>query len=162
MLFGGYFGDSIVVLPEHDVLAKLGADWHGVGAFMLHGLTTPPFWLAIAGVAAAYYCYLVNPALPGTHPQRGSARSTRCSTTSTTSTASTKWFFGGGRAEARNASCRTSATARSSTGSSSTERRASSAGGSALLRHIQSGYVYHYAFTMIVGVFALLDLVVNR
>ena len=26
----------------------------------------------------------------------------------------------------------------------------------ALMRHVQSGYVYHYAFTMIVGVFALL------
>jgi NADH-quinone oxidoreductase subunit L len=27
---------------------------------------------------------------------------------------------------------------------------------SALLRRIQSGYVYHYAFTMIIGLFALL------
>ena len=28
---------------------------------------------------------------------------------------------------------------------------------SALLRHLQSGYVYHYAFTMIIGLFALLS-----
>jgi NADH-quinone oxidoreductase subunit L len=33
---------------------------------------------------------------------------------------------------------------------------------SALLRKVQSGYVYHYAFTMIIGVFALLTWWVGR
>ena len=37
-----------------------------------------------------------------------------------------------------------------------------SAGAAALLRRIQSGYVYHYAFTMIIGLFALLTWWVPR
>ena len=64
MLFGNYFGNSIVVDPRHGVLAELGREWHGVGAFIQHGLLSAPFWLAVAGIVAAWYCYLVNPALP--------------------------------------------------------------------------------------------------
>src|SRR6185295_8039928 len=45
LLFGDYFAGSIAVKPDHNVLAELGRDWHGVGAFILHGLTAAPFWL---------------------------------------------------------------------------------------------------------------------
>ena len=72
------------------MLRELKEEWHGVGAVRsLHGFTSAPFWLALAGIAAAAYCYLVNPALPEQRAPARSAASTRCSTTSTTSTAST-------------------------------------------------------------------------
>ncbi|MET0208709.1 MAG: NADH-quinone oxidoreductase subunit L, partial [Burkholderiaceae bacterium] len=64
MLFGGYFGNAIVVREPHAVLALLREEWHGPWAFVLHGLSSPVFWLAVAGIAAAVYCYLINPALP--------------------------------------------------------------------------------------------------
>ena len=64
MLFGDYFGGSIVVRPEHAVLWELKDEWHGVAAFVQHGVLSLPFWLAIGGIVAAWYCYLVNPSLP--------------------------------------------------------------------------------------------------
>jgi glucosamine--fructose-6-phosphate aminotransferase (isomerizing) len=63
-LIGGYFGNAIVVAPAHPAVAEFREEWHGIGAFMLHGVTTLPFWLALAGIAAAWYLYLVRPALP--------------------------------------------------------------------------------------------------
>ncbi|MEO0579718.1 MAG: NADH-quinone oxidoreductase subunit L, partial [Pseudomonadota bacterium] len=44
VLFGDYFGNSIFVLPEHDVLAALGADFHGAAGFVTHALKTPPLY----------------------------------------------------------------------------------------------------------------------
>ena len=89
MLFGDWFGDSIFVREPHAVLGELKGEWHGAVPFILHGLASAPFWLAIAGIAAAAYCYLINPALPGRIAAALPCRSTRCSTTSITSTAST-------------------------------------------------------------------------
>ena len=45
-------------------MEELAEDFHGPLAMALHGLTAAPFWLALAGVVAAWYMYLVNPALP--------------------------------------------------------------------------------------------------
>ena len=64
MLFGEYFGSSIIVHAEHDVLGQLGAGYHGVFAMVMHGLVQPPFWLAIAGVGVAWFCYLKRPDIP--------------------------------------------------------------------------------------------------
>ncbi len=48
VLFGDYFKDAIHVLPQHDVLAKLGENYHGVLGFIQHGVLAPPFFLAMA------------------------------------------------------------------------------------------------------------------
>jgi NADH-quinone oxidoreductase subunit L len=64
VLFGGYFGGAIAVAPNHDVLGQLGRDFHGVLGMMAHALVTLPFWLAVAGIAAALYLYLLRPDLP--------------------------------------------------------------------------------------------------
>jgi NADH-quinone oxidoreductase subunit L len=55
VVFGEYFGASLAQKPE---------EFHGVGAFMLHGLTTAPFWLALAGIATAYVLYMRKRDLP--------------------------------------------------------------------------------------------------
>ena len=70
MLFGGFFGDSLFVLPEHDVLARLGEGFHGEIGFVAHALQGLPFWLALAGVATAWFFYLVRPDLPALCAQR--------------------------------------------------------------------------------------------
>jgi NADH-quinone oxidoreductase subunit L len=64
MLFGDYFKDVIFVDPKHTAMAQIAKEFHGWFGMATHALTTLPFWLMIAGVASAYYCYLVNPAVP--------------------------------------------------------------------------------------------------
>lgn len=65
MLFGEFFKDAIVVdAAKHPAMAELAKMFHGPVQMALHGLMTAPFWLALSGVALAYYMYMVNPALP--------------------------------------------------------------------------------------------------
>lgn len=63
LLFGDMLKDSIVVLPQHDVLAAVAA--HGSSALdmLMHGLLALPTWLALSGVALAWYLYIHRPAL---------------------------------------------------------------------------------------------------
>jgi NADH-quinone oxidoreductase subunit L len=154
MLFGGYFGSSIVVLPDHDVIGKLKEEWPGAVTFMLHALTAAPFWLAVAGIAAAWYCYLVNPALPERIRRLAGPIYTLLDN---------KYYFDRFNEIVFGAGARRLGAFLSDVGDrtiidgffvNGTARVVGWASG--LLRQIQSGYVYHYAFTMIVGVFALL------
>jgi NADH-quinone oxidoreductase subunit L len=64
LLFGDFFGNAIFVLPEHDVLGAIGQDFHGPVAFLTHGLKSPVLLLALSGVVVAWYLYLKNPLLP--------------------------------------------------------------------------------------------------
>lgn len=64
MLFGEFLADAIVVDPKHPAMAELREIWHGPVAMALHALQTPVFWLALAGVVLSWYMYLKNPALP--------------------------------------------------------------------------------------------------
>jgi NADH-quinone oxidoreductase subunit L len=65
MLFGDFFKDAIFVNADiHNGMAMLAEEFHGPVQLALHGLTSLPFWLALSGVASAYYMYIVNPALP--------------------------------------------------------------------------------------------------
>ena len=63
VLFGDWFKGVILVAPHHDVLAQMGAGYHGQAGFVLHGMQAPPFWLAMGGLALAWYIYMVNPAI---------------------------------------------------------------------------------------------------
>ncbi len=65
LLFGNYFGNAISVLPNHDVLGELSGHFHGVGAMILHGFTSPVFAMAMGGVLLAAIMYLW---LPNTLP----------------------------------------------------------------------------------------------
>jgi len=65
MLFGEFFKDAIFVdAAKHPVMEELAQAFHGPLAMALHAFSTLPFWLALAGVVTAYYMYMVNPALP--------------------------------------------------------------------------------------------------
>jgi len=64
VLFAGYFGESIFVLPAHDVLEHIGESFHGSLALLLHAWQTPVFWLAAAGALTAWFLYLKRPDVP--------------------------------------------------------------------------------------------------
>jgi NADH-quinone oxidoreductase subunit L len=65
MLFGEFFKDAIFIDAEKHAGMKTLADaFHGPVAMALHSVSTAPFWLALAGVIVAWYMYLINPAVP--------------------------------------------------------------------------------------------------
>jgi NADH-quinone oxidoreductase subunit L len=65
MLFGEFFKDAIFIDHEkHPGMEELGHAFHGPVQMAIHAITTLPFWLALGGVATSYYMYMVNPALP--------------------------------------------------------------------------------------------------
>jgi len=64
LLFGGALADAIVVREAHDVVSQLAYKFdHGPLAFGFHGFVTPVFWLAMLGVGIATYIYLFNPTI---------------------------------------------------------------------------------------------------
>ncbi len=65
MLFGEFFKGAIFINAEkHQALEEMAKAFHGPVQMAWHALTTLPFWLALAGVATSYYMYMINPALP--------------------------------------------------------------------------------------------------
>ncbi len=65
MLFGEFFKDAIFIDAEkHAGMKALADTFHGPVAMALHAVSTAPFWLALAGVVVAWYMYLINPAVP--------------------------------------------------------------------------------------------------
>ena len=154
ILFGDLFGNAIFVLPEHDVLATLKESWHGVGQFMAHGVKALPFYLMLIGWLGAWLCYIKYPHIPGVISKKFAfiyrllenkyyfdhfnnivfAAGARL-------TGRLFWRLGDERlidGLAVNGSARIVGWV------------------SSLVRHIQSGYVYHYAFAMIIGLFTLI------
>ena len=70
IVFGDFFGNAIMVHTGHDVLGEHAESYHGIVDFILHGLTALPFWLAMMGVAVAYYLYIVRTDIPTKLRQR--------------------------------------------------------------------------------------------
>ena len=65
MLYGDFFSNVLHIDAErHQAMQQLGSLFHGPVAMAVHGLSTAPFWLALAGVVVAWYMYLINPAVP--------------------------------------------------------------------------------------------------
>ena len=65
MLFGDFLKDAIQVdAARHPAMTVLAGKIHGWVEMGVHGFMVPPFWMALAAVVLAYYMYIVNPALP--------------------------------------------------------------------------------------------------
>lgn len=63
VLFGGYFDTAIVTLSEHGAMAAVAETFHGPLEFVIHGFTGPAVYLALFGVVAAWYIYLKKPSI---------------------------------------------------------------------------------------------------
>jgi NADH-quinone oxidoreductase subunit L len=156
VLFGGYFGNAIVVAPAHDVLGELGKDFHGVLGMMGHALVTVPFWLAVAGIATAFYLYLVRPDLPAVIRAKAGVLYTILERKYGFDEFN-DWFFAGGARLIGGGLWKggdvavidgvlVNGTARLVGWFAS------------VIRTLQSGYIYHYAFAMIIGILVLLTM----
>ena len=156
VLFGGYFGSAIAVAPGHDVLAELSKDFHGVVAMILHALGTAPFWFAVAGIATATYLYLLRPDLPAVIKEKAGVIYTVLDRKYWFDEAYSFLFVGGARLVG--------------TGLWKGGDVAVIDGivnGSAgivawfaqVIRKIQSGFIYNYAFAMIFGILVLMTMI---
>lgn len=63
VLFGGWLDDSIFVLEENNVLAELGHHFHGATAMAMHAVNTLPFWLMVSGFVIATVIYMFRPSI---------------------------------------------------------------------------------------------------
>ena len=70
VLFGGWLDDSIFVLEKNDVLGELGTHFHGATAMATHALSTLPFWLMITGLVLSTAIYLFRPVIADTVRKR--------------------------------------------------------------------------------------------
>ena len=156
VLYGGYFGSAIFIAPEHEGLAEMAKEFHGVIGMMLHGLTTLPFWFALAGAATAWYLYIVNPELPGVLRQKAGVLVTILEEKYGFDRFN-DWFFAGG-ARALGGGLWKIGDMAIIDGFMVNGTARVVGWISSLVRLFQSGYIYHYAFTMIIGVFVLLTL----
>jgi NADH-quinone oxidoreductase subunit L len=156
VLYGGYFGSAIFIAPEHEGMAEMAREFHGVIGMMLHGLTSLPFWFALAGAATAWYLYIANPGLPAVLRQKAGVLVTILEEKYGFDRFN-DWFFAGG-ARALGGGLWKIGDVAIIDGFmvNGTARVVGWIGG--LVRLFQSGYIYHYAFTMIIGVFVLLTL----
>jgi len=63
VLFGSYFGSSIFVLPANNIIGDMAREFHGPGRLGFHGFLGAPFWLMLAGFVTAWACFLWRPSL---------------------------------------------------------------------------------------------------
>jgi len=155
ILFGGFFGDSIVVLPENDVLARLGTDfWHGSLGLVTHAVVTPVFWLAVAGVAAAWFMYLKRPDIPETLYRKFKGLYVLLDRKYYFDDLWIRGFAGGGRRLGDMLWKRGDQFLIDGVLVNGTANSIARLAG--VLRQLQSGYLYTYAFAMIIGLTMLL------
>jgi NADH-quinone oxidoreductase subunit L len=70
VVFGDFFKGVIYVSPEHTGLAHVAEHYHGPLSFVLHAFAGPAIYLAIAGVFTAWYVYMKNPDIADNARQR--------------------------------------------------------------------------------------------
>jgi NADH-quinone oxidoreductase subunit L len=154
VVYGGYFGASIVVAEAHGVVAELGHEFHGVLGMIEHGVTTLPFWFALAGALTAFYLYIVRPDLPAVLRRKAGVLTTILEEKYGFDRFN-DWFFAGGARLIGGGLWK---------GGDVVVIDGIFVNGSAKLigwiasvvRLFQTGYIYHYAFVMIFGVLGLL------
>lgn len=154
VVFGDYFNNVIHVSSEHEAIVKLGAEFTGIGGMILHAFSTAPFWLSVAGILTAWYLYSYRVDLPA-------KIKSSCAPIFTLLDRKYyidelySWLFAGGT--------RSLGTILWKFGDvkvidgffvNGTAKVVSLT--AALVRRYQTGYIYHYAFTMIVGIFVIL------
>ena len=158
MLFGDFFNDVIFVSDVHPVMAQLAEHFHGWAAYGLHAFVTLPFWLAVAGVVTAWYFYLVNPAIPAAIKARAGFLYRLLDNKYYMDAFNEKVIAGGAR---RIGGSFWKIGDRSLIDGLMVNGSARLVGWVAgVVRHFQSGYIYHYAFAMIIGIMALISIFV--
>jgi len=155
VVFGDFFQGIIQVAPAHDVLAEMGEHYHGPVAFVGHALGGPAIYLAAAGVFTAWWLYMKQPQLADRIRERAGMLyrilvnkyyaddfNNKVFATGTRGIGLTLWQLGDRLlidGLVVNGSARLVGL------------------WAVLMRHLQTGYLFHYAFAMILGLLALVS-----
>jgi NADH-quinone oxidoreductase subunit L len=154
MLYGGFFKNVIFIGENHPALEEMGKEFHGALAMGLHGFTSLPFWLALAGVVAAYYCYMINPRVPAWFYDKLRPIHTLLDNKYYMDKFNEVVFAGGARGVGKalwQVGDRVLIDGLVVNGSAKLVGWFST-----VIRTFQTGYIYHYAFVMILGVLGTL------
>ena len=153
VVFGDFFAGSLAQAPDGP-LAILGAEFHGPAAFVMHAVASPALYLALGGIVVAWYLYLKRPELPG----RIAAKLPRLHRLLVN-----KYYFDWFNENVVAAGVRGFGTGLWKRGDETVidgflvNGTARAIGAlAAAVRHVQSGYLYHYAFAMVIGLSLLL------
>ena len=154
VLSGSLFAESIFVLPAHDVLSRVAEEFDGPASFALHGLLSPAFWLAMAVVVVAWFLYVARPDIPATLASRFGILY-RMLDRKYWFDEAYQFLFAGGARGTGGALWRLGDTVLiDGLFVNGTARTVGWFAG--VVRGLQTGMLYHYAFAMIVGLLALL------
>jgi NADH-quinone oxidoreductase subunit L len=154
VVFGDFFNGVIHVSAQHDVLGEIGEHYHGAVSFVLHAFGGPAIYLAIGGVAMAWYMTLKNPGFAADMQKRFNGLYQLLINKYYADDFNEAVFAGGARGVGQlfwkigdvliidglivNGSARVVGWV------------------SSVVRHVQTGYLYHYAFSMIIGLLLML------
>ena len=153
MLFGDFFGNAIYVADRHPVMHELNQEFHGSMEMGLHALATLPFWLAAAGVGLSAFFYLKRPDIPAAIARHFRFLHQMLLNKYWFDELYSWLFARGARALGGGLWRRGDQNVIDGffvNGSAHLVERFSR-----LVKALQSGYIYHYAFAMLIGVFAL-------
>ncbi|WP_313692166.1 NADH-quinone oxidoreductase subunit L [Achromobacter mucicolens] len=154
MVFGKFFDGVIKVLPQqHPAMHVLSEEWHGWVAYGLHAFQTLPFWLVVAGFVISWYCYLINPKVPA---------AIKANLSGVNKILENKYYVDWFNEQVIARGLRCLGRGLWQTGDRGIIDGILINGSArvvgwvaAVSRHLQSGFIYHYAFAMIIGVMAL-------
>ncbi|NMG69047.1 NADH-quinone oxidoreductase subunit L [Parazoarcus communis] len=160
MLFGDWFKNVIFVGENHVGLKELAEAFHGPVGMAIHGLQTAPFWLAMAGVAVAWFFYMVKPEIPAAIQRTFKPLNT---------VLENKYYFDRFNEIFFAAGARLLGKGLWKGGDQALIDGVAINGTAKLVgwiaqisRLFQTGHLYQYAFTMIIGVFILLTYWLNK
>jgi NADH-quinone oxidoreductase subunit L len=160
VLFQGYFGDAIVVSGAHDVLTEIGKSYHGVWGFTLHAFKAAPVYLALAGVLTAWLLYIKFPHVPAIFADKLGFLHKLLLEKYYLDKFNQAFFAGGTRKIGQmfwNIGDVRIIDGFFVNGTALTVRWFSG-----IIRTLQSGYLYDYAFAMIIGLLLLLAVFVHH
>jgi NADH-quinone oxidoreductase subunit L len=161
MLFGNWFGDAVFIdAVKHPAMAEFAEHFHGASAMALHGITTLPFILAMSGIALSWFFYLKRPDIPAAIQRAVQPLHTLLENKYYFDRFNELFFAAGSRALGRGLWKAGDQVIIDGVMVNGTARVVGWF--ASLVRFIQTGHIYQYAFAMILGVFALITFWFNR
>lgn len=160
LAFGGFFGDAIFITAAHQIPEEVAHHFHSWTGLIVHGFSDYPVYLAAAGVFTAWFLYMKRPDIPDMLQKKFSGLHNVLENKYFADRFNEIFFAGGSRLIG---SFFWKVGDTKLIDGIIVDGSAKSVGWfSGIIRHVQTGYLYHYAFAMIIGLLALLTWVVFR